>query len=155
MDNFKWFDANATRTGKFQIYKNGAWYDLSAGYGLDANVDTRFAVESDFDGSSNPYVTFVTIASESATNCVMLETPGTQVSVPINTGTSPIGFQAGIVMSALPKVFITWAPFGSITCYMFWNGSSWQLGGAPVTDGIFNVAASKVTIVVSSSQSNT
>jgi hypothetical protein len=158
MANFKWHDGNANQTGYFQVYKDGSWHDLSDGYGIAANDNTNFGVETDFDGATGAYVTFVTITSDSLSKGVKLTTAGSQVSVALNTGNSTIQFRAAVLISDDPKVNISWSRSGTATCYLTWNGSYWTFSGtgAPSAGGdTFNVTANQVTIVVTNSQSNT
>lgn len=158
MADFKWKDGNANQTGKFQIYKNGSWNDLSNGYGIDGNTNTTFSLVSDFNDSPAAYVTFVTITSNSLNKGVKLMTPGNSVSVDLNTGSSTIEFKAGIMISDDPKVNITWSRSGTATCTLAWNGSSWAFSGdgAPPAGGdTFTVTANQVTIVVINLSANT
>jgi hypothetical protein len=158
MANFKWHDGNANQTGEFQVYHDGSWHNLSSEYDIAANTTATFGFQSDFDGSTSPYVTFVTITSKSLSKGVKLTSPGNQVDLNLNTGNTNITFHAGVLISDDPKVNITWSRTGTAGCNLIWNGSSWSFSGdgAPAAGGdTFNVTANQVTITVTNSQSNT
>jgi hypothetical protein len=103
-----------------------------------------------------PYVTFVTMMSNSLSLGFKLAVPSTIVSLTSNSGTSSITCRASVLVSDDPKINVTYSP-GSVTCTMSWDGRSWTFSGdgAPTAGCEFNVSASQVTIVVNNSQSGT